>query len=317
MKKKNLMLIAGLVLCAVIVAAGISKFAGKKSEAAADQSVAETSVEKTEETAENVSEDAQKEEDKSSEKDKDKKKDNGESTDNSTEEFSRTPGSGNASGNGGYSGGGNGGNGGNGAGSENEIQKEKIQITFPYEVPGSSLVIQNVSSYDGVFLEDGSDTDISGVAAIVMKNTGSEDIEYAKIQLGSESGDCTFEASDIPAGATIVAQEINKVPYSGVTFNSCKSEVGEKKLEQSAGIISVEEQSDGTILVKNLTGSTIPCVRVFYKFYMNEEAAYVGGITYNAKLTDLAANASETIAPTHYAAGYSKVVMVRTYDTAD
>lgn len=315
MKKKTIMLIAGLVLCAVVVVAGIVKLSGKKSDAE-DTPTAAASISSEDEEADTAdAEEAETEtdEDASAEDDKDKKDEN-ETAGDGTEEYSRTPGSGNGGGSG-YSGGGS--SGGNSSDAPENQNKQPVELSFPYEVSGTSLVIQNVSSYDGVFLEDGSDSDISGVAAIVMKNTGAKDVEYAKIQLGSGDSAYTFEATDIPAGATVVAQEMNRAGYPGTAFNSCRSEVAENQLEQSSGIISVEEQSEGSLLVRNLTGATIPCVRVFYKFYSDEEATYVGGITYNSKLTNLAANDSETISPTHYSKGYSRVVMVRTYDTAE
>ena len=85
----------------------------------------------------------------------------------------------------------------------------------------------------------------------------------------------------------------------------------------SADQVKVEETENGSLLVTNLTDEEIPCVRIFYKFYMEEEEAYVGGITYTAKLTGLSAGGSQTVSPSHYAAGSSRVMMVRTYDSAE
>jgi hypothetical protein len=47
---------------------------------------------------------------------------------------------------------------------------------------------------------------------------------------------------------------------------------------------------------------------------MEDTHAYVGGITYTAKISNLKANESIVITPSHYASGASKVMMVRTYD---
>lgn len=79
----------------------------------------------------------------------------------------------------------------------------------------------------------------------------------------------------------------------------------------------VTENADHSLTVTNLTGEDIACVRIFYKLYMQDEDVYVGGITYNARLVDLPAGGSQTVTPSHYAKGYSRVVMVRTYDTAE
>ena len=86
----------------------------------------------------------------------------------------------------------------------------------------------------------------------------------------------------------------------------------EKSIDYAKNIRSIHEQT-----VPNLTDQKIPAVRIFYKFYMEDEAAYVGGITYTAKITNLDAGTSQTITPSHYLKGSSKIMMVRTYDTAD
>ena len=85
----------------------------------------------------------------------------------------------------------------------------------------------------------------------------------------------------------------------------------------SEGQVLVEENEDGSLLVTNLTDKTIPTIRIFYKYYMYDEEVYVCGITYTARIRDLEGGASCVIAPSHYMAGASKVVMVRTYDTTN
>ena len=81
--------------------------------------------------------------------------------------------------------------------------------------------------------------------------------------------------------------------------------------------IRVEETGGQEITVTNLTDQEIPAVRIFYKFYMKDEDTYVGGITYTAKITNLQAGDSQAIQPSHYLKGSSRIMMVRTYDTAE
>ena len=50
---------------------------------------------------------------------------------------------------------------------------------------------------------------------------------------------------------------------------------------------------------------------------MDDVEVYVGGITYTAKLVELKAGKSIVVTPSHYYAGFSKVLMVKTYDTKD
>lgn len=190
------------------------------------------------------------------------------------------------------------------------------EIVFPYSIPGTKLVIQMVSAYEGIFLEDGSDAQVSNVAALLLKNTGDTDIEYASITLTQDSGDFRFEASVLPAGASILIQEKSQKACPDGGFTNCEADVAElADYSQSMQYVEVLEKDDGSLLVKNLTDQKIPCVRMFYKFYMADENTYVGGITYNAKLVALAAGESRKVTPSHYAAGFSRVVMVRIYDS--
>ena len=195
---------------------------------------------------------------------------------------------------------------------------EPPTLTFPYAIPGTSLVIERVDSYDGIFLEDGSDTDVSGITAMVLRNSGRTCAELAMITMTQGDRTLTFKVTALPAGATVVVQESGAAAYRATPFTACKAEVAElAALEMSAGLVEVRENEKGTLTVTNLTDTTIPCVRVFYKFCMESGSVYVGGITYTAKIVDLAPGVPQEVAPSHYAAGYSEVIMVRTYATAD
>ena len=191
-------------------------------------------------------------------------------------------------------------------------------VTFPYQIPDSDLMVTNISSYDGIFLEDGSDQEVSGIAAMILQNTGVINVEYTSISIKRDGEELQFEASDIPAGATVVVQEKNKAAYGSGTFSDCSAVVADlDSFEMSEDQVKVEETEEGALQVTNLTDSEIPCIRIFYKFYMEDQQSYVGGITYTAKLTNVAGGSSQTVTPSHYVAGSSQVLMVRTYDTAE
>lgn len=191
-------------------------------------------------------------------------------------------------------------------------------LSLPYTIANTGLVIQQVSAYSGAFLEDGSDVDISNVTAIVLKNTGETAVEYASITLTREDEALHFEVSALPAGATVVVQEADRKTYTEGAYTDCTADVAElASFEMSEDQVRVTENADHSLTVTNLTGEDIACVRIFYKLYMQDEDVYVGGITYNARLVDLPAGGSQTVTPSHYAKGYSRVVMVRTYDTAE
>ena len=197
-----------------------------------------------------------------------------------------------------------------------ESQAEPVE--FPYDVPGTGITVQNISSYSGIYVEDGSDQEISNVSAMQMYNSGSNAVEYVSVSVKCNGEQLEFEASDIPAGASVMVQEKNKKAYQSGTYTEC---VGTAAKVDGFGMsedkVQVTPNEDNTFTVTNLTEETIPCVRIFYKLYMEDKGIYVGGITYNVKVTELEAGTSQTVSPSHYAQGYSRLMMVRTYDTTE
>ncbi len=67
------------------------------------------------------------------------------------------------------------------------------------------------------------------------------------------------------------------------------------ELEMSSDQVEVTENGGNSLTVTNLTGASIPVVRVFYKYYLEDMDAYVGGIAYTAKVENLEAGASVQI----------------------
>ena len=187
---------------------------------------------------------------------------------------------------------------------------------FPYKIPGTTLEIAQINAYDGIFLEDGSDNEISNVTAMVLTNTGNACIEYMDITMDRDGEKLQFVGSALAPGGTVILLEANAKQFSNGDISNCTAEVATiKKMEMSENLVRVEENADGGLLVTNISGEDIPCVRVFYKFYIFDKEVYLGGITYTAKVIDLKASESCVITPSHYFQGYSKIVMVRTYET--
>lgn len=197
-------------------------------------------------------------------------------------------------------------------------ETEPPVLSFPYKIPGTDLVISQINSYDGIFLEDGSDKSVSGINVMVLENRGKTDVEYANIVLTQSGKERKYEATVIPAGTTVVVQECNAAAYSGSSYSNCVVDIAYlESMEMSASRVKVEENEDGSLTVTNLGDTTIPAVRIFYKFALDKGEIYVGGITYNAKITNLEPEVPQSIAPSHYASGSSEIMMVRTYDTAE
>ena len=188
------------------------------------------------------------------------------------------------------------------------------KVSSNYNTPDASLTIQRINGYSGMFIEDGSDKEVKNVAAIQVKNTSKQVVEYAQIELYNGDKKLVFEVSTLPANSSAVVMEKSKTTFDSsknVTYG--KSTVAyTDKLEKSSDIKYKVLDNNG-IEVTNKSKKDIAWVRVFYK-YKSEEGYYVGGITYVAKVNNLKAGTSETIYPSHFATDGGQVMMVKTYD---
>lgn len=197
-----------------------------------------------------------------------------------------------------------------------EPSGEPIGIEFPCRVPGYDVVIQRLESYSGLFVEDGSNVQVEGVAMLQLRNEGDQAIEY--MQIAVEYGNTTliFDVSALPAGAGAVVQEkTGKGVVDGIPQSCSALVVRRAQMEMSEDQVSVVDNGDNTLTITNLTDQVIPTVRVFYKYYMEDAQLYVGGIAFTVRITRLAGGSSVVIQPNHYASSTCRVVMVLTYDT--
>ncbi len=189
-------------------------------------------------------------------------------------------------------------------------------LSFPYAIPNTDLVIQRISAYNGIFWEDGSDSDVENVTTIFLTNTGDVGVEYASITMQRGVETLEFVVSALPAGASVAVQEKNRTAFTQDAYSACFADIVPLEVfEMSENSVKIEETGEYSLSVTNLAGEEIPCIRVFYKFYTASDDVYIGGITYTSKILNLAPGETTTITPSHYAKGYSQVVMVRTYDT--
>ena len=187
---------------------------------------------------------------------------------------------------------------------------------FPYKIPNTSLVIQKVRPYDGVFIEDGSDRQVSGISAIVVENAGNEYIEYAKISMECNEKPLVYELRTLGPKEVIIVQECTAASYEKGEYSHCTAEIATMdSMEMSTSYVTIEETDEGSIRIENISKKDIPCVRIFYKFHKSETGVLLGGITYSAKIVELKKGEARKIVPSHYEKGASRIMMVRTYDT--
>lgn len=192
---------------------------------------------------------------------------------------------------------------------------EITEINFPFEIPGYGLVIEKLAPYSGLYVEDGTNVNVSNVAMLLVHNNSTVALEYTQIILRYGQEELLFNISALPAGARIVVQEKScKAVPAGKPINARALVIPRQEMELFEEAVKVTDNGNNTLTIQNLTAEMIPTVRVFYKYYMAEEGVFVGGIAFTVRVTRLAAGESITIQPSHYNSKTSRVVMVLTYD---
>ena len=192
---------------------------------------------------------------------------------------------------------------------------ESLGIQFPCHVPGYDLVLEKLASYSGMYVEDGSNASVTNVAMLMVRNDGHFPLEYTQIQIRYETETLVFDITALPVGERLVVQEKTGKPIpAGDPVESSAMVVQRANMEMSLSQVKVTDVGNNSLQIENLTDRTIQTVRVFYKYYMEEENVFVGGIAYTVRISRLAPNATMTIQPAHYNSTTSRVVMVLSYD---
>ena len=189
-----------------------------------------------------------------------------------------------------------------------------------FEIPGftaqedwqtvsqSGLDILAVGSYTGRFFEDGSNDAVDGVSAVIVKNTGTETVEYGEISAGK---DC-FVLTGLPVNAYVLVLESNRGAYETITgahVDVCTSAAQIVEAYQNDFEVYL---GDGVINIRNISGRDFPGdVFVYYKNY--QDGVLLGGITYRARFSGVAGGAIAQSIQSH-ATAENTVVLYMSYD---
>lgn len=192
----------------------------------------------------------------------------------------------------------------------------KNEVSFPCTIDPFGLVIEKMAPYSGKYVEDGENATVQDVAMILVYNNGAFPVEFASLTVEFEGVTLMFDISALPAGGRAVVQEKMRRSMPSDAPTACKALVVQTaELGFASDQVEVTENADGSLTVKNLTKQTIPSIRLFYKYYLEKEQIYVGGVAFSSEIKDgLRPGSSITIRPTHYEKGSSRIVRVATYE---
>ena len=154
-------------------------------------------------------------------------------------------------------------------------------VKFPYSVEGTPLIAERLISYEGTFLEDGGESEVVGVAALMLKNQGKDHIRSAQIRVLQGERILTFELTHLPPGKEILVLEKNKQLFYGDNISAC---VGVAEVIRDNGWMNktqITPTGRRSLQIMNLTNEKLENVIVHYKTFYAPAGFYVGGITYS------------------------------------
>lgn len=187
-------------------------------------------------------------------------------------------------------------------------------LQFPCTIPGYDLKIEKMAAYTGLFVEDGSNVQVENVAMLMLHNAGDKPVEYTEISVEFEGETLVFQVTALPAGERMVVQEKTGKPMPTTPALAASALVVRRAQMEIDPALTVVDNGNNTLTVTNLTNQEITTVRVFYKYYMEQEDLYVGGIAFTVRITRLAPGGSTTVQPSHFVSTSSRVVMALTYE---
>ncbi len=188
---------------------------------------------------------------------------------------------------------------------------EMETVSFPCTISGTNLLIEGMGMYEGPFPEDASNTPVTDVAALRIKNCSQNPIERGAVVLEIEGERYVFEIYGIPPGESVFVCELDKKGFTPQPVTACSGWAVEDVWLDTQSLLNIEQTGMGTLKITNISNQTLPYVQLLYKSYDMESGVYIGGILHTLDILSLQPGESRTVTPYRYVRGYSRIVTVK------
>ena len=180
---------------------------------------------------------------------------------------------------------------------------------YPRSVMGTDLLAVRTVKYCGPFWEDGTNEEVSDVAALVIENQGGLLVVGGAVILEMGKERMIFELSFLPPGGTVLVLEKDRKLYPPQAPVTCYGWTKEEYPE-NPGLVTVESRGLSGWMITNHTGVTVPSIEVRYKNFDPETGMFLGGISYQVIETDLMPREVRLISPAGFTARESRIVQI-------
>lgn len=177
---------------------------------------------------------------------------------------------------------------------------------------GDGFTVLAVQSYDGKYIEDGSDEPVQNVMAAYVKNNGTRNIQLADFKLFDTNGKAyEFRLTTLLPGQEMIVLEKNRAGYDDkniiVAAEVENFAVFSEDPHMCEDVLEIKIENN-TFTVTNISDEKILAARICYKNIY--EGIYLGGITYTSTIPEIAPGETVELATRHYSEGASKVAFV-------
>ena len=199
-------------------------------------------------------------------------------------------------------------------GGEGKVPPVEDLTEKPFEAValGQGLEVTQIADYAGVYMEDGSDEVLSRVMMLILHNGSASDLQLARVYVEYEGKTCAFEATNLPAGQSVVLLEKNRERCPAQNYHSIRADsvvFFDAPMTPADGRLTVSGE-EGVIRVTNSSDDDLP--GKIYVYYKNSSADLLyGGITYRATLSGgLAKGETGSIMTGHYDPDTCRIVHI-------
>lgn len=174
----------------------------------------------------------------------------------------------------------------------------------------SQLVCKQFASFNGAYVEDGSDEPVENVAAILVRNESDRYLDLANVIYELDGKRAVFRVTGLPAGKSAWVMESTRMQATAdSTFVRTEGQVSFRD-DAVSSLEGLSIGSAGNMLkVTNERDKTLENVTLYYRV-LHTDGNYLGGITYMVSAGTLEPGQSAEVLAGHFKEGWTEIVRI-------
>lgn len=183
-------------------------------------------------------------------------------------------------------------------------------VSIPATVPGTPLVLRELVSFDGAYVEDLSFCEVTNLASALLENTGDRWILESEIIVWTENQKFTFLLKELPPGESALVLEKSRQNLDDREIREITGECVYLEEKTNANMVSISKTSGNGVTVTNLTSDTLYDICIYYKTVYADDLFYIGGKAYTVQVPALSPGESISLHPKYYTNEYSRILRI-------